>query len=66
MELVIIVAIIVFVYAYSAGKREGSRKGYGVGFSRGRRSGWGCLVVLVVGALAIFTVAKAVAALFWR
>lgn len=36
--------------AYRVGKREGSRKGYGVGFDRGRRAARnsGCLVAVVV------------------
>ena len=38
--------------AFKAGKREGSRKAYGVGFARGRRAGAkgqsGCLVVLLM------------------
>jgi hypothetical protein len=38
--------------AFNAGKREGSRKAYGVGFARGRRAGargqTGCLLVLLM------------------
>lgn len=54
--LLIVVIIIVILFAsqaYAAGKREGSRKGYGVGFDRGRRSKnqSGCLVFLMVGGL---------------
>jgi len=66
MEIIIIVAMIVFIYAYNAGKREGSRKGYGVGYSRGRRAGSGCLIVLFLGVLSLAAVARAVAAIFWR
>jgi hypothetical protein len=36
---------------YRSGKREGSRKGYGVGLARGRRRRGqdGCLVLVVAG-----------------
>ena len=39
--------------AFKAGKREGSRKAYGVGFARGRRAGAksGCLLVLLLAFL---------------
>ena len=36
--------------AYKSGKREGSRKGYGVGYDRGRRhssSNGGCLAIVL-------------------
>lgn len=48
------IAIAFFVYqaAYTAGKRDGSRKAYGVGFGRGYRkakqSSSGCLVAVLV------------------
>lgn len=46
---VILLFLVLFVwsakYIFAAGKREGSRKGYGVGFDRGRRSA-GCLILL--------------------
>ena len=61
--ILLVFAAWVFNVAFMAGKREGSRKGYGVGFSRGRRSRGqtGCLVVMVtIGVLAI-AVSKAVA-----
>ena len=60
--IVVILAIVGWVYAvgHKAGKREGSRKGYGVGFDRGRRtrSKSGCLIIvaglaLAAGSLAI-------------
>lgn len=48
--LVVIVVVLLLVWgaAHRQGKREGSRKGYGVGFDRGRRSKGknGCLVIL--------------------
>jgi hypothetical protein len=50
--------------AFKAGKRQGSRKAYGVGFDRGRRarakSQTGCLFILLL----IFTAAAAFAANF--
>jgi len=35
-------------YAYKLGKREGSRKGYGVGYDHGRRAA-GCGLILAMG-----------------
>lgn len=48
--VLIIVALAIWNAAYKSGKREGSRKGYGVGFNRGRRSkpSTGCLVLFLV------------------
>lgn len=51
--LIVILAIAGWLYSsgHKAGKREGSRKGYGVGFDRGRRSRKnqsGCMIVIVV------------------
>ncbi len=54
--VIAIVCWVVYSFAYGAGKREGSRKGYGVGFDRGRRgrkSQSGCLIVLVVAGLGL-------------
>ncbi len=42
--------------AYSSGKREGSRKGFGVGYARGRqrRPPSGCLIIsIAIATLAI-------------
>lgn len=51
---VIIVAGYLVNEAYKSGKREGSRKGYGVGFDRGRKSkSEGCLLLVLVTGLAI-------------
>jgi hypothetical protein len=49
--------------AYAAGKREGSRKGYGVGFDRGRRAagGWGCLLAALAFGLALAAAAASLA-----
>lgn len=53
--LLVILAVIGFFMsglwqsAYMAGKREGSRKAYGVGYARGRRAQSGCLVVIAAG-----------------
>ena len=55
MEALVVMAIVAGIAwygwstAYASGKRAGSRKGYGVGYDRGRRSKNrnGCLVVLV-------------------
>lgn len=57
-SLILIGIVIWFVYnsAYSAGKREGSRKGYGVGFDRGRRSQAsqsGCLLAVIICGLVL-------------
>lgn len=40
----------IYAWGHTAGKREGSRKGYGVGFDRGRRGreGSGCFVATAV------------------
>ncbi|HOM19301.1 MAG TPA: hypothetical protein PK777_04455 [Thermoguttaceae bacterium] len=48
MEWVILLLIAAWIWsaAYQAGKREGSRKGYGVGFEHGKRAG--CLVMLAL------------------
>lgn len=47
------IAIWLYDMAYQSGKREGSRKGYGVGFDHGRRSRTqsGCMIIVVVAAL---------------
>lgn len=49
--LIVIVVIVIVVYntAHRAGKRLGSRKAYGVGYARGKRSKSqsGCVVVLL-------------------
>ncbi|MCS7305037.1 MAG: hypothetical protein NZ602_08030 [Thermoguttaceae bacterium] len=55
MEWLILLVIAAWIWnaAYKAGKREGSRKAYGVGYGRGlRASGGGCLLMLaLVGTL---------------
>jgi hypothetical protein len=54
--LVILLLIVGWIYSagHKRGKREGSRKGYGVGFDRGRRAkSSGCLVLVVVAGLAL-------------
>ncbi|GIW96264.1 MAG: hypothetical protein KatS3mg110_4305 [Pirellulaceae bacterium] len=69
MELIGLILIVVFgIWLYSlgyrSGKRTGSRKAYGVGFDRGRRSvqparssgPTGCLLT-VLGLLAMFWLA---------
>lgn len=54
MELLILVLIIIgaaaWLSGYKRGKREGSRKAFGVGFDRGKRSGnpKGWLILIVV------------------
>lgn len=55
MELlawIVILGIAVWVWqsGYTSGKREGSRKAYGVGYSRGRRASnaSGCLVAILM------------------
>jgi hypothetical protein len=62
---VVILAIAGWLYSlgHKAGKREGSRKGYGVGFSRGRRSRAqsGCMIVLAVFGLIATATGVAVA-----
>jgi hypothetical protein len=64
--IVVIIGIVGWVYnaGHKTGKREGSRKGYGVGFDRGRRSLGGqngCAIILAVGAAAtIGTIALAI------
>ena len=48
--VLIIGAVALWVYStvFKSGKREGSRKGYGVGFDRGRKlSSSGCLIFMV-------------------
>ena len=35
----LLILVLIIYFFYRAGKREGSRKGYGVGYSRGRRAG---------------------------
>jgi hypothetical protein len=51
--LIVLGIILLGVYnaGFSSGKRLGSRKGYGVGFDRGRRghNSSGCLVVVLAG-----------------
>jgi hypothetical protein len=60
--VVIVVVLVIAAWIYNAGhksgKRLGSRKGYGVGFDRGKRSRGqkGCLVIIVIcGLLAAAT-----------
>lgn len=62
----IIVALFIFNAAYRAGKREGSRKGYGVGFDRGRRHRGkdGCPLTVLFFAAVIFLVSSAVGSVF--
>jgi len=42
MSGLVLIACIIWFWntAYRSGKRVGSRKGYGVGYSRGRRRRW--------------------------
>ena len=51
--LIVLGVILLAVYnaGFGSGKRLGSRKGYGVGFDRGRRAhgSSGCLVVVIAG-----------------
>lgn len=50
--------------AFASGKRIGSRKGYGVGYSRGSRNSRkndGCLTIIVAAFIVIGTIAVAVA-----
>lgn len=61
----LVVIGIVFVVFYSMGhqdgKRLGSRKGYGVGFDRGRRaSSSGCLILIVALGVAMGSAAALV------
>ena len=60
--LLILVVIVVAVYksAFAAGNRRGSRKGYGVGFDRGRRGrgASGCLVMAVAGIVSLVLAAS--------
>lgn len=56
IALILILAVAGWLYnsGHKAGKREGSRKGYGVGFDRGSRSKKkqsGCMIVIVLGGL---------------
>ena len=61
--LCFLIMIVVFIAAwaweagYRAGKREGSRKAYGVGWERGRQAAQtgqsGCLVAFLAVALAV-------------
>lgn len=65
-SIVVIIVLLLIVYAihnegFKAGKRLGSRKGYGVGYDRGRRSKSGCLVVVVAACLALAGATIAVA-----
>lgn len=54
--VVIFVAYFVYDLAYKRGKREGSKKGYGVGFDRGKKStSGGCLVILLSFGVILFT-----------
>jgi hypothetical protein len=59
VDTVIVLAIVggiaLWLYdaAYHSGKREGSRKAYGVGYSRGRKAGSsGCLIFFALLAIA--------------
>lgn len=68
LETVVLVVILLFfvgwIYGtgHKAGKREGSRKGYGVGFDRGRRSkSSGCLVAIAAIIVAMATASAALA-----
>ena len=51
LEAIIFIGVLVAIayIIYKSGKREGSRKGYGVGFDRGRKSKGqsGCLLVII-------------------
>jgi hypothetical protein len=66
LGLLVILVIVAMVWkaAFSSGKRLGSRKGYGVGFDRGRRGrhdSSGCLVVFIVVGLALGAAASVAA-----
>ncbi len=65
MEYIILIVIALFIWGagYKAGKREGSRKAYGVGYARGRRaSGAGCLLVLAMAGSVVALAATVLAA----
>ena len=63
MEAIVVIIILLLIAGaiFKAGKRLGSRKGYGVGFARGRRSKSGCLVVVMAAGLALAGATVAVA-----
>jgi hypothetical protein len=59
-----IVVYAVYQSAFASGKRIGSRKGYGVGYSRGlrkSRKNEGCLVMIVAALIVVGTITVAVA-----
>jgi hypothetical protein len=69
MEVLVVLVMLVggfLIYglAYKAGKREGSRKGYGVGFARGKRSAKpsGCALVVLCLLAGLVLVGQAIAA----
>ncbi len=65
--LLLIGAVGVWIWyaGHKSGKREGSRKGYGVGFDRGRRSrSSGCLLLVIAGGFALAAVTVALAYAF--
>ena len=63
LETIIVVGIVLVIFGsiFNAGKREGSRKGYGVGFDRGRRSKSGCLVIIATTGFAVAAASAALA-----
>jgi hypothetical protein len=61
--IIIGVGFAIYQAIYMAGKRDGSRKGYGVGFDRGRKSGkGGCLFFMTLLIAAVFVALRAVTA----
>jgi hypothetical protein len=71
METLIILIVLallgswVYNAGHASGKRVGSRKGYGVGFDRGRRSKGqnGCLVIIIAAGVTIAAATAALASL---
>jgi hypothetical protein len=62
--VLLVLGYLIYHSAYKAGKREGSRKGYGVGFARGRQSrNEGCPLTAMFVLLIFLLASKAVASL---
>lgn len=63
LVLLIVCAVAWWVYnsAYKSGKHEGSRKAYGVGYSRGRKqASSGCLIFVGLIAAAVSAAASVI------